>query len=178
MQKMRQILAVTTVLVGCTAGVDVARADSFLLSPGGQLEPLDTPAGYRYSGTRALNDAGIAVGFSGGNGWDRATVWNGSSTTLLESLPGYQSSAGTDINSLGQVLGLSDCPVGSIGCGDRIHATLWTNGLTIDIGVPMGFEMSVPIAINDSGQVLLRADTQRSNGSKFKAFLWYGGSFS
>lgn len=70
-------------------------------------------------------------------------------TTLAAAL-GANSSSARDINNLGQVVGASHW--GSPGYTS--HATLWSEGTAIDLGVLTGRESSTAQAINDSGVIV------------------------
>src|SRR5262245_41560487 len=93
----------------------------------------------------AINDGGQIVGaLSGGNGFESGFLWENGTTTALPS-PAWT------INVRGQIAGTSwtgdDNSVSS-------EAFLWENGSTRPIGVLPGFDDSVAIALNDSGDVL------------------------
>lgn len=102
-----------------------------------------------------INDSGQIAGqtsvFFGPNiynwGW-RATVWNGSTMTILDSLPGAVHSWATAINNSGQVVG----PTVIESFQGHYHATLW-NGMTpTDLGSGIRTD-SYALDINSSGTV-------------------------
>ncbi len=133
-----------------------------------QLTPLAIPAG---AGAKALgiNDAGAVVGYS----YDlddspRATIWNGTTTTLLSSLTDVRkSSTATDINNNGVVTGVSYFDKSS-----NRHAVVWNAGTITDLGT-LGGNISYASGINDAGVVVGFATT--SANMNFHATMWNNG---
>src|SRR5256886_13089716 len=70
-----------------------------------------------------INDEGQIVGSNG-----HAVLWDNGTMTDLGTLGGYNYSSGSDINNVGQVVGVS---TGSAGWG---HAALWQSGTIRDLG--------------------------------------------
>jgi probable HAF family extracellular repeat protein len=92
-----------------------------------------------------LNDRGQVVGSRNVNGAERAVLWEDGQLTDLGTLGGADSRA-TEINELGQVVGISDTP------DDPWHNFLWVDGQMIDIGA--AWTDSGPEDINDRGQII------------------------
>ena len=103
-----------------------------------------------------INDRGDVLGQRD----DRGVVWRGGLEIDLG--PGWA----VAINERGQVTGHTSTPTGGI------HAFLWENGTTTDLGT-LGGAWSVPTAISDRGQVVgLSLDTSGEQ----HAFLWQKGT--
>ncbi len=101
------------------------------------------------------------------SGWGtRATVWNGTTMTVLGTLDGTVHSEANAINNSGVVAGRSTIDPYS----SRQHATVW-NGITpTDLGVD-----SQANGINDAGQIV--GASWNSNGpTGIRAILWNGTS--
>ena len=80
---------------------------------------------------------------------------------------GAQNTQAEDLNNYGQVVGWSQTRSG------QYHAFLWENGEMIDLSRP-GWSFSSALAINDSGQILLKASTAKGT----LITLWDDGEYT
>jgi probable HAF family extracellular repeat protein len=114
-------------------------------------------------GARLLFLALCFLSFPGSNPVHALPV--GYTVVEIAPLSGGTESAAWDLNSSGQVVGLSD-----VGGDTVVHTFLWTNGVSQDLG---RFEVSVGTGphINNTGAVV--GSTQF--GSEVHAFLWENG---
>jgi len=114
----------------------------------------------------ALNDSGVAVGYSlTAGGAVHAFSWRNGTMTDLATLGGSESRAFA-INSASQIVGFSTLP------GDTVtHACLWSGGTIKDLG-SLGGD-SFANAIDDSGQI---AGTSANAQGVDHAFLYSGGT--
>ncbi len=143
----------------------------------GQVTQLNWLSGHNWCEAHAINDAVIAVGFSGdvqiGPG-EIACRWvNG----IIESLavPDPQGSNAHDINDSGQIVGyMGHPPSGAL----LSEAFLWQNGKTTPLGRPVGATNSNANAISNNGTICGHyslADPQGAGGYKRRALAWIGG---
>lgn len=109
----------------------------------------------------AINDAGLVVGNSNG----QATLWNGTSTTILGGLGGASSNA-TGINNLGQIVGYGSN-------GTTTVAALWNGTTPAVLGGLAGITNYYATGINNSGQISGYGWAQTTNIT-FSALLWNG----
>jgi probable HAF family extracellular repeat protein len=109
----------------------------------------------------ALNNAGQILGWIEAPGSDEGEVSFIYSNGQIQSLG---SLAATGINDAGQIVGSVQTPSG-------MHAALYSNGQTRDLGTLGGF-LSSAWAINNSGEVTGQADTSLGNPH---AFLYSNG---
>jgi probable HAF family extracellular repeat protein len=122
----------------------------------------------------ALNDLDQIVGsaFSFTDNGVRAFLLNGASVVNLGTLPGFSSSAATDINNLGQIVGGADNNAGDS------RAFIYDHGQLIDLGARLaniGQLSSSAASINDQGQVVGRILVSIVDGRRdFRAFLYDG----
>lgn len=122
------------------------------------LETLGGVAGQ----ARGINEAGVAVGTStDASGVERATLWQGTNPIDLGCLPGLASSAATDINDAGQIVGYSQRVFVP---GDVPRATLWWEGAVLDLNNFLdarlqaeGWVLTVPRRINNAGWIACSA---------------------
>ncbi len=115
------------------------------------------------SSARAVNDAGVVVGFGETEYGSNGVVWHtDGDVELLHSInpDGPDYAAAKDINSAGVVAGIS--VVGSIR-----HAVTWTNGVATDLGIFAGGTLSSANAINELGQVVGWGVTGDDSGVAF-----------
>jgi uncharacterized membrane protein len=141
------------VIVGYSSGVDNSNAfaTKWITKQPVLLGQLD---GGLSSEARAINDAGIAVGYGVSGGQGRALMWTKEGiVTALQSLPGSVESAALAINSSGEI-------VGSIMVsGGAARPVLWRNGKPIDLfarsnALANGWTNGVARGINDSGKIV------------------------
>jgi len=124
--------------------------------------PLSPGGGMTVNG---INDAGHIVGGADvAAGGRRGYLWNGATTTVLDTLGGADSAAYA-INSLDQVVGLATVPSG------QQRAVIWNGSTPVDLGSLGG--RSFANGINDVGQVVGQADL--GNGVDSHAFLYDNG---
>jgi probable HAF family extracellular repeat protein len=90
--------------------------------------------------------------------------------TDLGTLPGYNNSYGTAINSSGQVVGVANSSSGTA------QAFIYSNGKMTGLGMLPGLTMSWAYGINDSGQVVGGSST--STGQAQEAFLYANGTMT
>lgn len=118
-----------------------------------------------------INDVGeiamysMVVGKGMVSSTDRAVVWNGYKSKVLEPLAGHLSSASA-INNVGQVAGYSRISPKSF----DTHAVLWTNSTALDLGT-LGGRNAKAIALSNAGQVVGESETV---DGKTHATLWNG----
>lgn len=144
----------------------------------GSVTDLGTLGG---AGTKSMaygiNNAGQIVGASNistDTVW-HATLWDKGSVTNLGSVTGYDSGLALSINNGGQIVGDSLMSVSTIPNVYNIRATLWSDGIVIDLGTLGGTE-SQPLSINDNGQIV--GDSSITvNGAK-QAVIWNANSIN
>lgn len=142
----------------------------------GRIQDLPPLSGDTVSAAAGINDLDVAVGGSGFCASFNvlgfalllhAVIWRSGSATDLGSLGGEFNNLATDINNLGQVVGMSDVP------GDTTtHAVLWQKGTITDLGTLPGDASSFAWAISDRGQIL--GQSCDANGN-CRGFLWENG---
>ena len=132
----------------------------------GIVSDLGTPAYATESAAYGINESGVVCGYWNGGSVEpglHAFVWDGSITELP--FRAGTSSVANDINSLGVVCGVLDG-----------HAFLWSNGITTDLGVPSGYELSEASGLNDAGVAVGYARHLEPRVGYFRtAFVWSHG---
>ena len=122
----------------------------------GILEGGGTSMRLYYSGANAINNSGQVVGGSDSDNGGRGFLWDEQNgMQRLPDLPDEETwaSEAFDINDAGQIAGRS-CLFGDDG-ETLFRATLWTNGLAIDLhDLLPASRWSSACAVNSSGQVL------------------------
>ncbi|GAA2992449.1 hypothetical protein GCM10010483_41210 [Actinokineospora diospyrosa] len=120
-------------------------------NPGGTGQPIPS----------AANDNGVVVGNQSGVG----LRWEGTQVTALPALAGAGDATVSGnrqaLNKRGDVVGVS---------GGR--ATLWRDGVAIELGSPAGGQ-SAAVAVNDLGDVVGWSKTP--DGAQTRVFLWRAG---
>jgi probable HAF family extracellular repeat protein len=152
---------------------DTRHVVPFVGTPG-QLHPL--PIFSVWGGEAdAVNATGAAVGFLVGGGFvDHAVLWKSQDeVTDLGTLPGGNGSAARDIDSAGDVVGVSGNDLGNA------RAFLYPAGGTgmQDLGTLDGGTSSYAFAINNQGQVVGRSNTGNADVN-YLAFLYSDGTMS
>lgn len=132
--------------------------------PSGSMLKIDGT--YSSGSAWAMNEAGHVVGWTSTNieTWGKGFLYDGQTWTGLGTLPGKSYTIATDVNNLDRIVGYAfgewvwyDC------CGwlwtNNIHrAFLWRDGSILDMNdliEPGGNTLATPIAINDSGKILI-----------------------
>src|SRR6266550_4675087 len=110
-----------------------------------------------------INDGGQIVGSNG-----HAVLWDNGTMTDLGTLGGYTYSSGSDINNVGQVVGIS---AGPSGWG---HAVLWQSGTIRDLGALPGYNFSSAASINDFGDIV--GWSEKTTSDPLEATLWHNGT--
>ena len=109
----------------------------------GVLTDVTQLTGRRFERVLGINRRGELVGYGPGGGSLETLFWNGRTTVVLGGLPG----AGTaDLNDHGDVVGRSGP-----------QPIVWTKGATIELAAPSVGYVSIPVAINDHGDVVANA---------------------
>jgi probable HAF family extracellular repeat protein len=142
------------------AGVVTGHAGSQALVVGGQREQvLPVPDGFGYVFPTAINNAGDVAGRvqpsrivdSG----QRGVLYDTSGVTVLDPAPGASTSAATDLNDSGQVVGHpGTVGMHSIQLPGRAFVYDAATRRMIDLGTLPGDTISGALAINNSGQVV------------------------
>jgi len=140
-----------------TASTAGSKSHAFLWE-NGSLTDLGTLPGAIEATANAINDHGQIVGSSSG----QAFLYENGIMIQLPTLGGVGGAA-TDINTHGQVVGLSD-----IGPGVK-HAFIYHNGTMTDIGTLSGSNFAHAISINDLGVVV-------GSSNQGRAFMYQNGT--
>jgi Predicted integral membrane proteins containing uncharacterized repeats len=115
-----------------------------------------------------INDAGHIAGWADvAAGGRRGYLWNGATTTVLDTLGGADGVAYA-LNSLDQVVGFATVP------GGQQRAVIWNGSMPTDLGSLGG--RSGANGVNDVGQVVGFSDL--GNGVDYHAFLYDNGVMS
>ena len=141
-----------------------------------EIRVLDPLPGDSISAATTINDFGQAAGGSGNCGptgfqtSTHAVLWNwkkNGKVINLGSLGGAFNNGASDMNELGDVVGISDLP------GDTTtHGFLWKHGHMIDLGTLPGDNLVYAFGINNRGQVVGQSCDPSGN---CRAFLWQNG---
>ena len=131
------------------------RYRAFLYENGSMFD-LGTLADQDVSYARDINDAGEAVGFSGGVGGPSLPVlFSDGSVIELGSFGGVRGSA-EGINASGQIVGYSETELGFL------HPFVYTDGVMHDLGLLPGEDETVAFDINSDGTIV--GETTSGNG--------------
>jgi probable HAF family extracellular repeat protein len=122
----------------------------------------------------AINDRGQIAGTRGRYGHWAAAIWEQGKITSLGALPGSTSTASSDINERGQVIGSSFSKAQGGTTVER--GFLWSDGQMTDLGTLAWHATLVhPVAINAVGQVAGDGTVAPNNRH---AFLWQDGKMT
>ncbi len=167
-------------VVGYNFDISLGPETAFIWNTQGGIQQLSLPSGYSTpSNANAINSLGQVTGQCFVSYWEgqQAYLLNTDGTALAlgslfpESL--YHISAGTCINTSGQVAGYSDAPTTT--GGTQTHAFLWSLIQGMQDLTPNG-GYSTASGINDSGQVVGQAVLQTTGGGSVQhAVLWQNG---
>lgn len=142
------------------------------------------------SNAKGINDAGQVVGYAQTPPakWRTpasikrgAFLWERGKKQYLETPAGYRAGKATGINSRGTVVGNAWLPDANDGRNNE-HAVVWQDGLVVLLGEPPGFLSTQAEAVNDLGQILVRASTwaifpESAHEFKQKSYLWRDGQW-
>ncbi len=144
---------------------------SALLEVGGGWASV-SPVGRRLSECLAVNDGGLAVGWSDGPDGRRAYMWKDGKNEVLSTPKGYTSEAHS-INKagdiVGQVLEQANKP------GWKWLACIWRGGKMEDLNqlIPSdsGWNLNVPSHITDNGLIVGYGRLEKYPDHRWRAFL-------
>ena len=156
---------------------DVNESDQVVgSSSSGQGLLWSLPGGFMNIGTlgglastpQAINESGDVVGYSdlADGVAAHAFLWNTKKGMIdLGALSGFQSVA-EDVNDAAQVVGYFYIDLG--GGNVTTHAALWAKGKGLDLGVPLGYTVSLAHAITNTGMIVGYV----GDGSGNRAVAW------
>lgn len=102
---------------------------------------------------RAINDSGLAVGYSSPAGKTRAMLWNGPAAFYLAHPPGFDESVARDISSHNQIVGaLWNASTGAHAAAHWIR--LIPESLNALISPAAGWDLRSAVGVNDRGQIV------------------------
>jgi probable HAF family extracellular repeat protein len=136
----------------------------------GRIHELPTFPGDSVGQAIAINNWGIAVGWSGDCGAPtplHALLWKDGKAVDLGNLGGVMFSQAVDINDRGQIVGTSDTADDFTN-----HAFLWKKGVMMDLGALPGDAASTADGINNWGQVVGGSTDDSGNT---RAYIWQEG---
>ena len=103
----------------------------------------------------------------------RAVLWDASGHAHeLPPRAGDSVSAATAVNDRGQVVGISGVCDVAVGERSAIHAVLWQDGQSVDLGNIGGDAWNTPTSINAYGDVVGFANITAGDALNEHAFLW------
>jgi len=115
---------------------------------------------------RDINDNGLIAGCANTVPvtWDFNRI-----ATSIPGTPDGATGCARRTNNLGHIVGFTTV-------NGNTHATLWRNGVMLDLGTLPGHEYSMAFAINEMDQIVgLSRDTDGSHGNEQHPFLWDNG---
>jgi probable HAF family extracellular repeat protein len=131
--------------------------------------------------TSVPNHPNSCIPFCGGAFIAHAFLWSKGVLHELRSLPGSNTSLANWISDSGLVAGGSETEAIDPILGVReMHAVLWKDGESIDLGAPEGGYESIAFAVNSRGQVAGAGfntvpDPFTFTGTQQRTFLWENG---
>lgn len=159
------------VIVGASGGVNGGASMTPFIYENGVMSALPQIANQIDGMAYGINDSGLAVGYAqrGGQESTVALTWNRGQINILLDAPNYYSAA-MAVNNAGQII-LSSVP------NPTLHETGWIayleqNG-SLKTLPSLGGWMTLPVAINDLGQVVGYSTLPGVNSSH--AVLWQKG---
>jgi len=126
----------------------------------GAITELDMSSEPDPSNAADIAPGGTIAGWSHNNATTMATVWENTTPTFFDPLPGHIASQANDVNDSGLLIGWSIDTI-----GDR-HAVKWDSAAPVELAD----EPSIAIAVNGSGQIVGRQDMTEGR----RALLWEG----
>lgn len=104
-----------------------------------------------------------------------AFLWNSRTNVIQElpPLPGDSASAAFDMNDNGQVAGASGICGTGISAASALHAVLWQNGISTDLGNLGGGMGNAAFDVNNRGQVV--GISTLADNTTVHAFIWQKG---
>ena len=166
-------------LLSAYSGTGLSETNLSAVWANGALTVLSIPAGYdpalNNSSAISINNDGDAFGSLSTSITSSPAVWlNAASGTapIFLAIPAEMAFGIADAgNNKDQIVGMA-------GAGAQADLVLW-NGVTsvpVDLGTPAGYAIANPVAITDSGEILLFA---RNSGSTTQTyFTWKNGQFT
>jgi probable HAF family extracellular repeat protein len=162
---MKKLHLVLIGLMACLAiGISTARGQQSY-----SLEDLGVVKGMEYSEAAALNSFGSVVGIAYGGEYATCAFHYDYLQKFIHE-EGAADSRAFGINSTSMIVG-DAFPVGPM--EPRSHATLWKDGIPMDLGVLPGQVYSRANGINAMGQVVGYSGLQRDS-TESRAFVWSG----
>jgi len=128
----------------------------------GVLTDVGQLTGRRFEFVAGVNRRGEIAGYGLAGISFEALFWNGSTLAVLEGLPGTTSATVADLNDHGDVVGQSG-----------VRPVLWTKGSALELPAASLGSASIPVAINNWGDVIGNALVGPSD-SLSVAILWPG----
>jgi len=130
---------------------------------GGVMTDLGTLGGWSSTPT-AINASGQVTGQSvTPEGLIHTFLWENGTMLDIGTLGGTRAFP-ADINEAGQIVGTSETSTGVY------HAFRWQQGEMLDIGASLGDLVTLAVAVNENGQVILSTPTAETDVQR--SFLW------
>src|SRR6516225_645968 len=163
-KEMKKLPLILIGLMACLAiGVSTAQGQQYSLADLGVIKGMEA------SQAAALNSFGSVVGTAYGGEYPMCAFHYDYLQKFIHE-EGAPDSRAFGINSASLIVG-DALPVGPM--EPRSHATLWKDGVPMDLGVLSGRAYSRANGINATGQVVGYSGLQRDS-SESRAFMWTG----
>ena len=138
-----------------------------------------TGGGRYMAAATGINNAGQVIGPAsrldddppGGDNW----LWQNGTFTHIANPTGYDIIA-NGLNNKGEVVGQLNLPYDTTTNSYPVHAFLWQNGVTQDLGTYPGFDTSDAFDVNDNTQVIGALGNNGTIGGN--SFLWQNGTMT